>query len=213
VILLLIALRGAYGLTMLLVIPLMLVPHPLLLELISGSTVAEVVVGARVRLGEIPWVVAIAAGVPLWLSFDWVYWWAGRRWGDRALTLLLGRGGRPGARRRAAQLERAARRFGPSGVLLAWFLPVPSLLIYATAGLTGMRLVSFLLLDLLGTGLAVAAVVTLGYALGQRAVDLVDRFDHDALLATLVVLGVLVVIRVVRQRREGRRGSGARSRR
>ncbi|MCW2819448.1 MAG: rane-associated protein-like protein, partial [Marmoricola sp.] len=95
-----------------------------------------------------------------------------------------------------------------SGVLLAWFLPVPSLLIYATAGLTGMRLVSFLLLDLAGTSLAVAAVVTLGYALGQRAVDLVDRFDHYALLTTLVLLGVVVVVRVVRQRRGRRKGGG-----
>jgi membrane-associated protein len=202
-----IGLRALYGFAMLLVIPLMLAPHPLLLELISGSTVAEVVVGARVRLGEISWPVAISAGVPLWLAFDWLYWWAGRRWGDRTLTLLLSRRGRPGAAKRAAHLERVARRFGPSGVVLAWFLPVPSLLIYATAGLTGMHLVTFLLLDLVGTTLAVAVVVGLGYALGQRAVDLVGRFDHYALLTSLVLLGLVVVVHLVRRRRGGRPGA------
>jgi membrane protein DedA with SNARE-associated domain len=196
-----IALRGLYGVATLPLIPLMLASHPLLLQLITGSTVAQVVVGARVRVGDVEWPVAILAGLPMWLLFDWLYWWAGHRWGDRALTLLLSRGGRPGAARRAARLERVLHRFGPAGVLLAWFLPVPNMLIYAAAGLSGMRLRTFLVLDLVGTVVAVATVVTLGYLLGSRAVDLVDRLDRVGLLAALAVVLVLVAAHLVRRRR------------
>lgn len=199
-----IGLRGLYGLAMLPLIPLLLGPHPLLLELLSGSSVAEVVVGAQVRIGTISWPVAILAGLPVWVLTDWIYWWAGKRWGDRSLTLLLGRGGRPQAAKRAARLEQVASRFGPAGVLLAWFLPVPSLLLYAAAGLAGMRLVTFVLLDIIGTALAVGVLVGLGWALGQRAVDVVDRFNHDALVITIAVVAVVVVAQVVRQRRSAR---------
>jgi membrane protein DedA with SNARE-associated domain len=198
--------RGIYGLATLPLIPLLLASHPLLLTLLSGSTVAEVTLGAQVRVGEVSWPVAILAGIPAWLLFDWLYWWAGRRWRDRALTLFLGRGGRPGAARRAARVERVVHRLGPWGVLLAWFLPVPSVVVYAAAGLAGMRLVTFLLLDLLGTAAAVTVVVALGYALGQRAIDLVHRLDDYALVLTVALVVVVVAVQVVRQRGQRRTG-------
>lgn len=197
----LIAARGVYGLAMLPLIPLLLDPHPLLLELLSGSSISEVVVGARVRLGEVSWPVAILAGLPVWVLTDWVYWWAGRRWGDRALVSLLARGGRPDAQKRAARVEAVAHRLGPWAVVLAWFLPVPSFLVYAVAGAAGMRLVTFLLLDLLGTALAVTTLVAMGYLLGQRAVDLVEAFNRYALLATVAVVVLVVLVQVVRRRR------------
>ena len=49
----------------------------MLLEIISGSTLAEVTVGAQSRLGELPLWVAVVAGVPGTMMFDWVFWWAG----------------------------------------------------------------------------------------------------------------------------------------
>lgn len=102
---------------------------------------------------------AVVAGVPGTMMFDWVFWWAGRRWGARALHLFLGRDSSPRglARRtaRSARLERMAERFGPAATVLAYNLPLPSLLIYAAAGLSGMRLRTFLALDLV-------AVVVIG---------------------------------------------------
>ena len=93
---------------MLPVVPALLGSHPLALELISGSTLAEVTIGARSSLGELPVWVAVAAGVPASMMFDWVYWWAGRRWGHRAVHLMLG-SRRPG---RAEKIERRIDRFG-----------------------------------------------------------------------------------------------------
>lgn len=74
-----IGLRALCGTAMLPLIPLLVATDPVLLAAVSGSAVAEVVVGARVRLGEVSWPVAVLAGVPLWVLTDWLHWAAGRR--------------------------------------------------------------------------------------------------------------------------------------
>jgi membrane protein DedA with SNARE-associated domain len=177
----------------------------LLLEVLTGSTLAEVTVGAHSRLGELPLWVAVVAGVPGTMMFDWVFWWAGRRWGERALHLMLGRDSSPRGRARrevrSARLEQLAERFGPSAVVMAYYLPLPSLLVYVAAGLSGMRLRTFLVLDAVGTLLWVGPVVGLGYAIGQPAVDVVHRLDRYSLLLTIVVVAVVLGVQVKRRRR------------
>ena len=49
--------------------------------------------------------------------------------------------------------------------------------------------------------LSAAVLVTLGYALGRRAVSLVDSFERYAGAVTLVVAVVVVVVVLVRRRR------------
>jgi membrane protein DedA with SNARE-associated domain len=137
------------------------------------------------------------------MMFDWVFWWAGRRWGDRALHMILGRDPSPRAvakrEARAARLERMAERFGPAAVVLAYYLPLPSILFYVAAGLSGMRLRTFLALDVVGTVLWVGPVVGLGYLVGKPAVDVVHRIDHYSTILTIVV--VLAVIGFQMRRR------------
>lgn len=89
VIALLLGIYVAYSLALWPLVPALLGSHPLLLEIVSGSLLAEVTVGAHSRLGELPLWFAVIAAVPGTMLFDWVFWWAGRRWGDRALHLLL----------------------------------------------------------------------------------------------------------------------------
>ena len=194
----------AYWLALWPLVPALIGSHPLLLEIVSGSTLAEVTVGAHSRLGELPLWVAILAGVPGSMMFDWVFWWAGRRWGDSALHLLLGRDPSPHAvaRRetRAARLERMAERFGPVAVVLAYYLPLPSLLIYAAAGLSGMRLRTFLALDVVGTVLWVGPVVGLGYAIGKPAVDVVHRIDHYSTILTVAMVVIVIAVQARRRR-------------
>jgi len=201
---LLLGLYFVYSLALWPLVPALIGSHPFLLEILSGSTLAEVTVGAHSRLGDPPIWLAVAAAVPATMVFDWVFWWAGRRWGDRALHLLLGRGSSPRARARrearAARLERVAERYGPAGVVLAYYLPLPTVLIYAAAGLAGMRLRTFLALDLIGTLLWVGPVVGLGYAVGKPAVDVVHRVDHYSTLLTIVVVVVVVVVQARRRR-------------
>src|SRR5262249_36770965 len=99
---------------------------------------------------------------------------------------------------RAARLERMAARFGPAAIVLAYFLPLPSPLIYVAAGLSGMRLRTFLALDVVGTLLWVGAIVGLGYAVGKPAVDVVHQIDH---YSTLLAIAVVVVVIGVQARR------------
>ena len=80
---------------------------------------------------------------------------------------------------------------------------MPSLLIYVAAGLSGMRLRTFLVLDVVGTLLWVGPIVGLGYAVGKPAVDVVHRIDHYSTI--LAVVAVLVVIGVRARRRSPRR--------
>lgn len=201
---LLIGLYVAYSVAMWPLVPALIGSHPLLLEIVGSSTLAEVTMGAHSRLGELPWWWAVAAGVPSTMMFDWVFWWAGRRWGDRALHLVMGRGWSAGdvARRgaRIARLERMAGRFGPVTVVLAYYLPLPTVLFYVGAGLSGMRLRTFLALDLIGTLLWVGPVVGLGYAIGRPAVDVIDRIDHYSTYLSLAVIVVVVAAKVRRRR-------------
>ena len=204
VIALLLCLYFVYSLALWPLVPALIGSHPLLLETLSGSTVAEVTVGAHSRLGELPLWVAVAAGVPSTMMFDWVFWWAGRRWGDRALHLLLGRDRSPRAvaRREAriARVERSAERWGWAAVALAYYLPVPSLFVYVAAGLSGMRLRTFLILDLVGTLLWIGPVVALGYAIGKPAVDVVDQIDHYSTYLTVVVIVVMIGVQARKRR-------------
>ena len=202
---LLIGVCVGYSLVLWPLVPALIGSHPLLLEIVSGSTLAEVTVGAHSRLHELPLWFAVAGGVFGSMMFDWVFWWAGRRWGDRALHLILGRDPSPRgvAKReaRAARLERMAERFGPAAVVLAYYLPLPSLLIYVAAGLSGMRLRTFLALDVVGTLLWVGPIVGLGYAVGAPAVDVVHRIDHYATLLTVAAVLVVIGVQVRRRRR------------
>jgi membrane protein DedA with SNARE-associated domain len=79
-------------------------------------------------------------------------------------------------------------------------LPVPSGLIYAAVGDGGMRLPTFLVLDLIGALLWTGLLATLGYQLGQRAVDVTDAIAHYSLLATLGLIAAVIAAQAVRTR-------------
>jgi membrane protein DedA with SNARE-associated domain len=190
---------GIYNLALLPATPSLVGTHPVLLELIRGSWTAMVTMGAMARVGDASLVVAVLAAIPGLMMFDWVFWWAGRRWGKRVLDLFLG--SHPKAAQRTARLERLIHRWGWVAIVIAYFQPVPNVLIYAAAGWTRMRLATFLALDLIGSLLWIGLGVGLGYAIGQRAVDVAHAISHYALWATIA----LVVAIVARQVWTGRR--------
>jgi membrane-associated protein len=157
--------------------------------------------GALARVGDQSIVLAVVAAIPGLMMFDWVFWWAGRRWGKRVLGMFLGT--HPKAAQRTARLERVLHRFGWVAIVIAYFQPVPNVLIYAAAGWTEMRLVTFLLLDLIGSLLWIGLCVGLGYAIGQRAVDVAHAVSHYALWATIaLVVGIIVRQVWLAQRRQ-----------
>jgi membrane-associated protein len=78
---------------------------------------------------------------------------------------------------------------------------VPNVLIYAAVGWTGMGLVKFLVLDVIGSFLWVALLVGLGYAIGQSAVDVAHAVSHYALAVTIVLVVAIIGRQVYLARR------------
>lgn len=185
-------LQGAYRLVLLFATPSLIGSHPLLVEGLRGSTSTLVAGGAFASIGRTSLLLALLLPLPTLMMSDPFVWWAGRLWGPEVVDLLAGRGA---AQRRGVQIAmRLIERARSWAVVLAPFLPVPSIIIYAAAGWTGMRLRWFLLLDVIGTFGWIALMVGLGYALGHSAVNIAHDITHYSLLITigLVVACVLV---------------------
>ena len=182
---------AAYALVLLPLVPSLVGSHPALLEILRGSMTAIVTMGALARTGDASLWVALCAGIPALIAFDWAYWWAGRRWGERGIQLMSGRHKR-GAKH-AARAHRMMERWGPAAVILAYILPVPTALVDAAAGWAGMRFVVFVVCDIIGALLWAALLVGLGYGLGQHAVDVVKQISHYSLYLTIaIVVGIVV---------------------
>ena len=199
-----ITLSGLYLLALIPLTPALVADHPVWLELLKGSMSGMITMGAKSRIGEASLVVAVLAAIPGLMIFDWLYWWAGRRWGKRAIAFFVGN--HPKAAARTDRLERIIHRFGWLAIVIAYFQPIPNALIYAAAGWTRMKLRTFLLLDLIGSLLWVGLCVGLGFAIGQRAVDVAKGVSRYALFLTIALV-VLVIARqwwATRQRISGR---------
>ena len=181
---------GVYRLVLLPLTPSLIGSHPVLLEALRGSTSSMVAGGAFSRVGESSLLLALLAPFPTLMVADPLLWWAGRIWGSEAADKLLG----PRRGRWAERGIRWAERYGAWLIVFNYFQPIPSVVIYAGAGWTGMRLRRFLLLDLIGTALWVAVIVGLGYFIGQSAVDVAKAIGRYALYFTIaIVVGVVAL--------------------
>jgi membrane protein DedA with SNARE-associated domain len=190
---------GIYALALLPLVPSLLGRNPVLLEFLRGSTTSMVTAGAFAKVGEASLLLAILAPFPIMMLFDPLYWWAGKLWGRPVIDMFAG--DRPRAKRWVDKVENNAGRIGPPAVILAYVLPIPSALIYAAVGWTGMRLRLFLILDFIGTALWVAINVGLGYIIGQSAVDVAKAISRYALILTVVLVVVVIVVQVRRSSR------------
>lgn len=193
-----------YTLALIPVAPSLLGTHPILLEVLRGSTPAMVAGGAFARVGEASIVLALLAPLPTLMVADPFMWWAGRIWGPSIAGTLTGNRGARG-RRWTERATRWSERYGTWAIVFSYFLPVPSALVYAGAGWTGMRLRRFLALDLVATSLWILVNVGLGYLVGQSAVDVAKAIGRYSLY---VALGLVVVIFAMAARR-GRRDAPA----
>jgi membrane-associated protein len=193
-----IVLKTAFALALLPLTPSLLGTDPVLLEALRGSTSALASGGAFARVGEASLLLAVLAPVPTLLFATPFFWWAGRLWGTRAAATLSG--GHPKAEVWAQRAGAHLKRFGGLAVALAPFLPVPSSVLYAAAGWTGMTLRRFMVFDLVGMLSWIAAIVGLGYLVGHPAVQVAKAISHYALLITLAVVAIAIAVGALRAR-------------
>lgn len=171
--------------------PFLLASHPVLLELVTGSLSAIGAGAAFARVGETSLWLVVLAGVVGMVKLDWLFWLAGRRWGARVLALFA-----PGPwAARFVERLRTAKPWLLCLAVMAGALPgVPSVAVYCLAGLSRMRLATFVIFDALGALVMVGLVAGLGYGLGQHAVDLVLLVDRYALWVSLALIVGLTLL-------------------
>jgi membrane-associated protein len=172
--------------------------HPVVAELLNGSTESIISAAAFARVGHGTLAVVLLAAIPGLMKFDILFWWAGRFWGERFIVAL------PGSRRVAKHLERV-QRAGPKltwpAMLLSSFIPIPRAIIFVIVGWAGMRLVTFFVLDAISVLLWAGLLAGLGYTLGHHAVVAAKTVSHYSLWFTIgiVVLSVLLALRSQRR--------------
>ena len=112
--------------------------------------------------------------------------------------MFSGRGKR--SQKFVARVNRSGRWLTWPAVVLSPFLPIPNALVYAAAGWTGMSWLTFLILDAIGSLGFVGLLAGLGWALGQRAIDVAQEISKYGLWVTIAIV-VLVVAAQIRGQR------------
>lgn len=179
-----------YSLVMLPLRPVMLSLSPVVLGSLGYRT-GLVMVGALAATGDPWWPLVLVLGSLGAAKFDWVYWWAGKLWGHGLIEVWSGRSER--ARRRNDRAVAFAHKYETLAILLTYLpIPLPAAVVYAALGAAGTRLRKFLLVDLIGALVSTAGYLYLGYAIGEPAVDLVNKYGQWLWYLSLALLvGVL----------------------
>jgi membrane protein DedA with SNARE-associated domain len=164
--------------------------HPVLSELLNGSTESIISAAAFARTGHGTLIVALLAAIPGLMKFDAIWWWAGRLWGEKIIILLSGKSKR--GIKYMTRVQLAGRKFLWPAVVISYFLPIPTAIIYVIAGWAGMRLVTFLILDVLGALLWAGLLAGLGYAIGHPAVSVAKTISHYGLYFTIALVAVII---------------------
>jgi membrane-associated protein len=183
--------------------------HPVLLEVLNGSTEAIIAAAAFARVGHGSLVIVLLAAVPGLMKFDLLYWWAGRLWGERIIAMLSGKKNR-GAKY-MGRVDRWGRKFTWPAVIVSQFVPIPSAIIYVIAGWAGMRWYTFLILDAIGSLLWAGMLAGLGYELGHHAVVVAQAISHYGLWISIALVVVIVFFQIRSQRRMMRSAAEART--
>jgi membrane-associated protein len=198
-----------WNLVMLPIAPSLLGPHPVLLSWIRGSSSAMIAAGAAARTGGASlWVVCVAPLLIL-LAADPFLYWAGRRYGRRALDFLIEQD--PRWRRRAARSERWFSRWGAWTIAFGYYIPfVPATLFYLAAGESRMRIRTFAIADLLGTLTWIGIHVGAGYAAGESAKNIAEKISQYGLWAAVVIIVGAIGWSVIQYRQQARTQSETR---
>jgi len=108
-------------------------------------------------------------------------------------------------------VQRWGRKFTWPAVVISPFLPIPNAIIFVIAGWAGMRLLTFIILDLIGSLLWAGMLVGLGYELGHHAVVVAQTISHYGLWISIALIAVIVVTQVRSQRHMMRTANEARA--
>src|SRR5262249_2157909 len=172
--------------------------HPVIAELLNGSTESIISAAAFARVGQGTLAVVLLAAIPGLMKFDILFWWAGRLWGERFIMAL------PGSRRAAKHLGRvqlAGPQVTSPAMVGSSFLPIPRAIIFVIVGWAGLMLGPCLVVERISVLLWAGLLAGLGYTLGHHAVVAAKTISHYSWWVTIgiVVLTVLLALRSQRR--------------
>lgn len=181
--------------------PFFIADYPIPLAFVTGSHAAVGAAAAFVGIGEGTVWLVIVAGVFGKVKITWLFWWVGRRWGRDIVNFLVpSERGRRFASRLETMNPWVMRLFLP----LSYLPGVPGGIPHIIAGVSGMRLRTFMLLDVLGALMITSVVAAIGYHSGQTGVDVVLLIDSYAvwlMLALIIAMAVIPTIPAVREQK------------
>jgi membrane protein DedA with SNARE-associated domain/rhodanese-related sulfurtransferase len=145
-----------------------------------------VVAGAMAAVGQLSLPAILAAAVAGSIVADSGWYWIARRYGRRVLSLLCKISLSPDSCVR--QTESVFNRVGPTSLLFAKFVPGLGNITVALCGITRLRYLPFLFLELLGSTIYNGVPVLLGMLFHSAVANVL------ATLATLGEYGVMLVM-------------------
>lgn len=149
------------------------------------------------------WALGVAAIASM--LADLVWFWAGRRHGQRVLALLCKVSISPDSCVRQSELSFAQR--GVATLVMSKFVPGLSTLAPPMAGALGMRTRTFVLFNLAGSALWAGSGIALGILFHnqvQTVLDLLAEMGNVALAVVATLFALYIALRVVRRVRLSR---------
>lgn len=146
--------------------------------------------GAMAATGELSLPIIIALATLASVPIDWFWFELGRRRGGRVLLLLCAISLEPDYCVR--NTEATFARLGKASLLIAKFVPGLQTIAPPMAGMTGMPLGLFLLLDTAGALIWAGLIAGIGFAFGEELTEVAGRFGELGTVAGLIVGGALL---------------------
>lgn len=171
--------------------PFLIANAPMVLQFVVGSKGATGAAAAYASVGRFDLWLVVLVGILGMAKFDWLFWFAGRRWGARVLTLFAGG---PSAEKWVARLQRLPRWVMPLMVAASRLPILPGPVIWLVAGIQGMRWWMFVIFDLIAAAIIVGGVSTAGYLAGETGIALIQTIDNYALWVSVGLIFVVTFI-------------------
>ena len=144
-----------------------------------------VIAGALAAGGMLSWAAALGLSIGANLIGDGIWFWAGRRWGNRVLRLLCRISMSPDSCVR--QSESFITRLGGSSLIVAKFVPGISVVAPPMAGALGMPWLTFAGYEMLGAALWAGLLMGAGALFGTQIQQVMQLLATAGVAAAAVV--------------------------
>lgn len=179
--------------------PFLIAKIPTVLALITGARTVIAGAGAFAAVEGRSLTVVILAGLFGMLKFDWLFWLAGKMWGEGVVKLYAST---PAQKRQFDKIKSMPRWLLYIMLFLSRFPGVPGPIIALIAGWSRVRFLPYFLLTAAGALVISIALATLGFVIGQPAVDVLKTIDKYAIFISLALIFGLIAWSSIRSKKK-----------